>query len=90
MKVAATGALAKLAREGNVPSMVLKAYGIDKLEFGPEYIIPKPMDPRVLVEESLAVAEAAMKTGVARKPLSDMNGYRKHLEVMAKRIHGLA
>jgi malate dehydrogenase (oxaloacetate-decarboxylating)(NADP+) len=90
MKVAATGALAKLAREGNIPLMVLKAYGIDKLEFGPEYIIPKPMDPRVLVEESLAVATAAMKTGVARKPLSDMNGYRKHLETLAKRIHGLA
>jgi malate dehydrogenase (oxaloacetate-decarboxylating)(NADP+) len=90
MKVAATNALAKLAREGDIPAMVLNAYGIEKLEFGPEYIIPKPMDPRVLIEESLAVAQAAIETGVARKPIADIAGYREKLETLAKRIHGLA
>jgi malate dehydrogenase (oxaloacetate-decarboxylating)(NADP+) len=87
MKVAATGALASLARAGNVPQMVLNAYGLNRLEFGPDYIIPKPMDPRVLVEESLAVAEAAMKTGVAAKPINDIDGYRKRLEALAQRVN---
>ena len=65
MEIAATRALAALARE-DVPDSVLRAYGLRRLSFGPEYIIPKPFDPRVLIWESSAVAEAAMKTGVAR------------------------
>jgi malate dehydrogenase (oxaloacetate-decarboxylating)(NADP+) len=65
MEIAATRALATLARE-DVPDSVLRAYGLKRLGFGPEYIIPKPFDPRVLIWESAAVAEAAMQTGVAR------------------------
>ncbi|HET9177137.1 MAG TPA: NADP-dependent malic enzyme [Terriglobia bacterium] len=65
MEIAATHALAALARE-DVPDSVLRAYGLRRLGFGPEYIIPKPFDPRVLIWESAAVAEAAMETGVAR------------------------
>ncbi len=65
MEIAATRALAALARE-DVPDAVLRAYGLRRLRFGPEYIIPKPFDPRVLIWESAAVAEAAMQTGVAR------------------------
>ncbi len=65
MEIAATRALATLARE-DVPDAVLRAYGLRRLSFGPEYIIPKPFDPRVLIWESSAVAEAAMQTCVAR------------------------
>ncbi len=86
MKVAATHALASLARKGDAPRLVLDAYNLDSLEFGPDYIIPKPLDPRVLVEESLAVALAGMESGVARKPITDVNGYRKHLEELAEKI----
>jgi malate dehydrogenase (oxaloacetate-decarboxylating)(NADP+) len=86
MKIAATHALADVARKGNVPQSVLKAYKLRKLVFGPEYIIPKPMDPRVLVEESLAVAKAAMESGVARKPVADLKAYRKKLERLAREI----
>jgi malate dehydrogenase (oxaloacetate-decarboxylating)(NADP+) len=88
MKVAATRALASLARTGPVPQRVLDAYGVDSFEFGPEYIIPKPMDPRVLVDESLAVAKAAMDTGVAREPIDDLDAYRVRLEQLAERIAG--
>ncbi|MEK6221894.1 MAG: phosphate acyltransferase, partial [Chloroflexota bacterium] len=77
MKLAATYALASLAKE-DVPDSVLRAYGVDSLKFGPEYIIPKPFDPRVLIWESTAVAEAAMKTGVARKEI-DLDEYREQL-----------
>jgi malate dehydrogenase (oxaloacetate-decarboxylating)(NADP+) len=83
MKVAATHALAELAKAGDVPQSVLNAYGVEKLEFGPEYLIPTPLDPRVLVEESIAVAKAAVKTGVAKKPITDWAGYRKELEEMS-------
>lgn len=86
MKVAATRALAELARKGDVPRVVLDGYGVDSLEFGPDYIIPKPLDPRVLVDESLAVATAAMESGVAAKPIDDIEGYRTHLEELASRI----
>lgn len=65
MEIAATRALAALARE-DVPDSVLRAYGLRRLGFGPEYIIPKPFDPRVLIWESAAVAEAAIQTGAAR------------------------
>ena len=68
MKLAATRALAALAKE-DVPDSVLRAYGVDRLEFGREYIIPKPFDPRVLIWEASAVAQAAMDTGVARQPV---------------------
>jgi len=65
MKIAASRSLAELAREGNVPGSVKKAYGRD-FEFGREYLIPTPFDPRMRSWESRAVAEAAIKDGVAR------------------------
>ena len=77
MKLAATQALAALARE-DVPDSVLRAYGLDRLQFGPDYIIPKPFDPRVLIWESSAVAEAAMKSGVAQLEV-DLEEYRGSL-----------
>ncbi len=77
MKVAASLALASLTKE-DVPDSVLRAYGLDALKFGPEYIIPKPLDPRVLLWESPAVAKAAMDTGVARKSI-DLDEYRRQL-----------
>jgi len=78
MKMAATRALAALAKE-DVPDQVMHAYGLDRLHFGREYLIPKPLDPRVLLWEAPAVAEAAIKTGVARKTI-DMAEYRDQLE----------
>jgi malate dehydrogenase (oxaloacetate-decarboxylating)(NADP+) len=78
MKLAATLALASLAKE-DVPDSVLRAYSIDHLEFGREYIIPKPFDPRVLIWEASAVAQAAMDTGVAQQPV-DIKQYREELE----------
>ncbi len=78
MKLAAAHALASLARE-DVPDSVLKAYGLKTLRFGPDYIIPKPFDPRVLLWEAPAVAEAAMKTGMARRQI-DLDLYREQLE----------
>jgi malate dehydrogenase (oxaloacetate-decarboxylating)(NADP+) len=77
MAVAATRALAALAKEG-VPDAVLQAYGLGRLRFGPDYIIPKPFDPRVLIWESAAVAEAAMRSGVARVEI-DLDEYRHQL-----------
>ncbi len=78
MKLAATLALASLAKE-DVPDSVLRAYSIDRLKFGREYIIPKPFDPRVLIWEASAVAQAAMETGVAQQPV-DLKQYREELE----------
>lgn len=77
MKVAASHALADLAKE-DVPDSVLRAYGVEALKFGPDYIIPKPLDPRVILWESPAVAKAAMQTGVARK-MVDLDEYREQL-----------
>ena len=77
MKVAATRALAALAKE-DVPDSVLRAYGLDRLQFGPEYIIPKPFDRRVLIWEAAAVAEAAMRTGMAQVQI-DLAAYRDEL-----------
>jgi malate dehydrogenase (oxaloacetate-decarboxylating)(NADP+) len=77
MKVAAAYALAKLTKE-DVPDSVLRAYGLESLKFGPEYIIPKPLDPRVMLWESPAVAQAAMESGVARKQI-DLEEYREQL-----------
>jgi malate dehydrogenase (oxaloacetate-decarboxylating)(NADP+) len=78
MKLAATLALAALAKE-DVPDSVLRAYSIERLKFGREYIIPKPFDPRVLIWEASAVAQAAMETGVAQHPV-DLKQYREELE----------
>ncbi len=78
MKLAAAHALADLARE-DVPDSVLKAYGLENLKFGPDYIIPKPFDPRVLLWEAPAVAEAAMTSGMARRQI-DLDLYREQLE----------
>ncbi len=79
MKLAAAQALAALARE-EVPESVLKAYGLRQLRFGPDYLIPKPFDPRVLLWLAPAVAKAAMDTGVARQPIADLDAYRESLE----------
>lgn len=84
MKVAAAYALAALAKEP-VPEKVARAYGNEKFEFGPDYIVPKPFDPRVLVWESSAVAEAAMKTGVSRINI-DIGSYRESLEEKIKNL----
>jgi malate dehydrogenase (oxaloacetate-decarboxylating)(NADP+) len=78
MKLAATRALARLAKQ-DVPDSVCEAYGVARLEFGPDYLIPKPFDPRVLVWESSAVAQAAMETGVAQEPVN-IDEYREQLE----------
>ncbi|GAB3706738.1 NADP-dependent malic enzyme [Halorubrum pallidum] len=78
MKVACAEALAELARK-DVPDAVLKAYGDEPLQFGPEYILPKPVDPRVLFEIAPAVAEAAMESGAAREEV-DLDEYRNALE----------
>jgi malate dehydrogenase (oxaloacetate-decarboxylating)(NADP+) len=73
MKVAAAKALASMAHE-DVPDSVLKAYGVDSIHFGKDYLIPKPLDPRVLTYVAPAVARAAMETGVARKQI-DIDAY---------------
>ena len=81
MKLAAVKALAELARMGEqgVPEEVFNAYPGERFEFGPTYIIPKPFDPRVLIYESMAVAKAAMDSGVARLQI-DLDEYRERLE----------
>jgi malate dehydrogenase (oxaloacetate-decarboxylating)(NADP+) len=78
MKLAASKALAALAHEP-VPEGVMEAYGGEQLEYGPRYIIPKPVDPRALPWVSCAVAGAAMETGVAQEPV-DLDVYRARLE----------
>ena len=77
MKFAASKSLCNLTRE-DVPDYVLRAYGVDSMKFGRDYIIPKPLDMRVMLWESTAVAKAAMETGVARKPV-DIDEYREQL-----------
>ncbi len=83
MKLAAAKALAALARE-DVPDAVSRAYGGERFTFGPDYIIPKPFDPRVLLWVAPAVAKAAMDTGVARLPV-DLNAYRDRLHKLQSR-----
>ena len=78
MKVAAAEALAKLARE-DVPDEVDRAYSGRRLRYGPEYIVPVPFDPRLIVEVSAAVAKAAMDSGVAQKQITDMAEYKRSL-----------
>jgi malate dehydrogenase (oxaloacetate-decarboxylating)(NADP+) len=77
MKFAASQSLYNLTHE-DVPDYVLRAYGVDSIKFSNEYIIPKPLDMRVLLWESTAVAKAAMDTGVARKKI-DIDEYREQL-----------
>ncbi len=84
MKLAAAHALADLAREP-VPSYVSAAYGGQAFEFGPEYIIPKPFDTRVLSRVAFAVAKAACEGGVAGVPITDWDAYRERLESMTNR-----
>lgn len=79
MKLAASKALAALAKEP-VPVSVLKAYNVDKLIFGKDYIIPKPVDTRLISCVAPAVARAAMDSGVAKYPISDWDAYKKSLD----------
>ncbi|MFT5700805.1 MAG: malate dehydrogenase (oxaloacetate-decarboxylating)(NADP+) [Desulforhopalus sp.] len=79
MKIAAVQAIAALAKE-EVPDSVLLAYGVEKFEFGPKYIIPTPFDPRALLRIAPAVAKAAMDSGVARKPIENLEAYTEQLE----------
>ncbi|MBL7833021.1 MAG: NADP-dependent malic enzyme [Cyclobacteriaceae bacterium] len=78
MKLAAVHALATLAKE-SVPDIVVKAYGDAKLTFGKEYLIPKPLDPRLITTISPAVAKAAMDSGMAKKPITDWGAYHQEL-----------
>ena len=84
MKLAAAHALADLTRE-EVPASVLKAYGVEKMEFGRSYLIPKPLDPRLLPRISTAVARAAVESGVARRPITDWEAYAEHLQKLTAR-----
>lgn len=89
MKLAATFALAELAKRGEaVPEAVKKAYPGESFDFGPNYIIPKPFDPRVLLYVAPAVAKAAMDSGVARKPI-DLKDYETRLTQMIGEIASL-
>ena len=78
MKLAAVHAIASLAKKP-VPDVVNEAYHVNNLTFGPEYFIPKPVDPRLITEVSMAVAKAAMESGVARKQITDWEEYKNHL-----------
>jgi malate dehydrogenase (oxaloacetate-decarboxylating)(NADP+) len=78
MKMACSMALAELAREP-VPESVMKVYG-KKMAFGTEYIVPTPFDPRLITRIPVAVAKAAMETGVATKPIADWDVYKKQLQ----------
>ena len=78
MKIAAVHAIANLAKQP-VPDVVNAAYHVNNLTFGPEYFIPKPVDPRLITEVSMAVAKAAMQSGVARKQIEDWDAYKLRL-----------
>ena len=78
MKMAAARAIAELARRP-VPDIVNRAYHVRNFTFGPDYFIPKPVDPRLITEVSMAVAKAAIESGVARKEITDWKAYRQHL-----------
>lgn len=79
MKIAAVKSLAELARQP-VPDEVVKAYGGREMKFGPHYIIPTPFDSRLIYTVPLAVAKAAVESGVARKPIKDWDAYKKELQ----------
>jgi malate dehydrogenase (oxaloacetate-decarboxylating)(NADP+) len=87
MKLAATRALAELAKQ-DVPDSVCRIYGVKRLEFGRDYIIPKAFDPRVLISVASAMAEAAVSSGVARIPV-DIDEYRNQLEKRFGTTHGV-
>jgi malate dehydrogenase (oxaloacetate-decarboxylating)(NADP+) len=87
MKIAAARALAELARE-DVPDEVAVAYGA-RPKYGPDYIIPVPFDPRLISFVPPAVAKAAMETGVARKPIVDLPGYREQLRSRRNPVAGV-
>ncbi len=96
MKIAAAEALASLTREP-VPQEVSMAYAGQHFEFGPDYIIPKPFDPRLLAVVSAAVAKAACEAGVAREPITDWDAYTtrltamtSHSEIVMQRIRSVA
>ncbi|MBP3227713.1 MAG: NADP-dependent malic enzyme [Bacteroidaceae bacterium] len=78
MKMAAARAIADLARRP-VPDIVNRTYNVRKFEFGPDYFIPKPIDPRLITDVSMAVARAAMDSGVARRPIEDWKAYKQQL-----------
>ena len=78
MKLAAVRAIASLAKQP-VPDVVNNAYHVNNLTFGPDYFIPKPVDPRLITDVSMAVAKAAMESGVARKQITDWEAYKHHL-----------
>ncbi|VVE44468.1 malic enzyme [Pandoraea cepalis] len=79
MKLATVRAIAELAQEEEQSEEVARAYEGQSLEFGPEYIIPKPFDPRLIIKIAPAVAQAAMDSGVATRPIADMDAYREQL-----------
>ena len=81
MKLAAVNAIADLAKQP-VPDVVNNVYEVNKLTFGPDYFIPKPVDPRLITEVSAAVAKAAIESGVARVTIDDWDGYKKRLREM--------
>lgn len=81
MKLAAVHAIAELAKQ-RIPDIVNEVYHVNDLTFGPNYFIPKPVDPRLLTEVSAAVAKAAMDSGVARTPISDWEAYKNRLRQM--------
>ena len=79
MEIAAVNAIAELA-QAEQSEVVARAYAGEKLAFGPEYLIPKPFDPRLMMKIAPAVAEAAAASGVARRPIADMGAYREKLQ----------
>ncbi|MBA4144234.1 MAG: NADP-dependent malic enzyme [Cytophaga sp.] len=79
MKLAAVKALAELTKEA-VPDMVNKAYNMEKIQFGKDYLIPKPLDPRLITTISPAVAKAAMDSGIAKNPITDWGAYHNELQ----------
>ena len=84
MKIAAVHAIADLTKEP-VPDVVNRIYHVNQLQFGPDYFIPKPVDPRLIVNVSMAVAKAAIKSGEARKTITDWESYAEHLrEIMGQ------
>ena len=96
MKLAAVHAIANLAKQP-VPEIVNKVYKVGKLSFGRDYFIPKPVDPRLLIEVSTAVAKAAIASGVARKEITDWEKYKEHLlefmgreSKLTQQIHDMA
>ena len=84
MKVACVDAISRLARAGT-SDVVASAYHGESLTFGPEYLIPKPFDQRLILEIAPAVAQAAMDSGVAERPIEDMKAYRQKLSAFVFR-----